>query len=122
LVTASGFLTDSYNLFASNVLLPSLAFVYFSKPLINGQPAPSTTPNSQPEELAINAITLAGSAVGQVFFGVFADRFGRQKLYGIELVIVVFSTIGLAQSAYGFRVSDPSSPLDGSTSMAYVYQ
>ena len=28
-VAASGFLTDSYNLFASNVIIPALAYVYW---------------------------------------------------------------------------------------------
>ncbi|KAF2772345.1 MFS general substrate transporter [Teratosphaeria nubilosa] len=99
LVAASGFLTDSYNLFASNVILPCLAFVYWEK-------------HSQPKEITINAVTLAGSAVGCLVFGPFADRFGRQSLYGIELIIVVFSTIGMAQSAYGYRTDS------GETSMS----
>ncbi|KAH9827813.1 phosphate transporter protein [Teratosphaeria destructans] len=99
LVAASGFLTDSYNLFASNVILPCLAFVYWEK-------------HSQPKELTVNAVTLAGSAVGCLLFGPFADRFGRQSLYGIELLIVVFSTIGMAQSAYGYRTDS------GETSMS----
>jgi MFS transporter, PHS family, inorganic phosphate transporter len=68
-----------------------LAFVYWNE-------------GSQSKEITLNAVTLAGSATGQIFFGFLADRFGRQSLYGIELVIVVFSTIGLAQSAYGYMI------------------
>ena len=39
--------------------------------------------------------------VGQVSFGWLADRFGRTRLYGIELAIVIFSTIGVASVSTG---------------------
>lgn len=61
------------DLFASNVILPSLAYVYFET-------------LSQSTEITINALTLAGSAIGQLLFGLLGDIFGRQRLYGIELV------------------------------------
>ena len=47
-------------------------------------------------------MTLAGSMVGQVFFGWLGDRFGRTRLYGIELAIVIFSTIGVASASTGY--------------------
>jgi len=53
-------------------------------------------------ETLINAMTLAGSIVGQLLFGWLADRFGRTRLYGIELVIVIFSTIGVASASTGY--------------------
>ncbi|KAF2468446.1 phosphate transporter [Lindgomyces ingoldianus] len=89
-VAATGFFTDSYNLFATNVILPSLAFVYW--------------PNERStwRELLVNSMTLAGSIVGQVFFGWLGDRFGRTRLYGIELAIVIFSTIGVASVSSGY--------------------
>ena len=37
-------------------------------------------------EITMNVLVLAGSAVGQIFFGLLGDLFGRQRLYGIELV------------------------------------
>jgi len=89
-VAASGFFTDSYNLFATNVILPSLAFVYW--------PDQSTLWR----ETLINCMTLAGSVVGQLIFGYLADRFGRTRLYGIELLIVTFCTIGVSSSATGY--------------------
>lgn len=91
IVAASGFFTDSYNLFASNVILPALAYVYWG-----------TTTHGK--ALAFNLATLIASAVGQLVFGFLADRYGRRSLYGIELVIVIFSTIGLLQCSPG--VSD----------------
>lgn len=39
--------------------------------------------------------------VGQLLFGVLADKFGRTRLYGVELVIVIFSTLGVASASEG---------------------
>jgi MFS transporter, PHS family, inorganic phosphate transporter len=90
-VAASGFFTDSYNLFATNVILPSLVFVYW------------TEDTSGDHETAINCITLAGSLLGQLIFGYLADRFGRRKLYGLELIVVIFGTLGMVQSSAGYN-------------------
>ncbi|KAG5915523.1 hypothetical protein E4U42_008011 [Claviceps africana] len=94
-VAASGFLTDSYNLFSTNVILASVAFVYYP----DGDPWP---------DLPINLATLVGSVLGQLLFGVLADYFGRTRLYGIELVLVIVSTMGVATSSRG--VGDLSFP------------
>ncbi|KAL7942347.1 major facilitator superfamily domain-containing protein [Trichoderma barbatum] len=88
-VAASGFLTDSYNLFSTNVILASVAFVYWPH-------------GTEWTSLLINFFTLFGSIVGQVLFGYLADRFGRTRLYGIELVLVIVSTIGVATSSHGY--------------------
>ncbi|KAF5018594.1 hypothetical protein F66182_9423 [Fusarium sp. NRRL 66182] len=89
-VCASGFLTDSYNLFSTNVILASIAFVYWPDgPEWSG--------------LLINFFTLFGSVVGQILFGYLADRYGRTRLYGIELVLVIVSTIGVATSSHGYN-------------------
>lgn len=88
IVAASGFFTDSYNLFASNVILPALSYVYWGE----GQ---------HETALYFNLATLIASAFGQLAFGYFADRYGRKSLYGIELIIVITSTIGLLQCSNG---------------------
>jgi MFS transporter, PHS family, inorganic phosphate transporter len=115
-VAASGFLTDSYvsvrgcrfryvtspdandwawyssyNLFSTNVILASVSFVYW----------PDYTSPSWPA-LVINLCTLVGSVFGQLLFGYLADRYGRTQLYGIELILVIVSTIGVATSSYGY--------------------
>ncbi|KAK1974755.1 phosphate transporter [Colletotrichum cereale] len=89
-VAASGFLTDSYNLFSTNVILASIAFVYWP------------SPDARWHGLLINFFTLLGSVIGQLLFGFLADFYGRTRLYGIELVLVIVSTIGVATSSYGF--------------------
>ncbi len=79
----------SYNLFSTNVILASVAFVYYP----DGRQWPS---------LLINLFTLLGSVLGQLLFGFLADWFGRTRLYGIELVLVIVSTIGVATSSHGY--------------------
>jgi len=77
----------SYNLFSTNVILASITFVYF--------------PDQKWPGLLINLFTLLGSVVGQLLFGFLADLYGRTRLYGIELVLVIVSTIGVATSSHG---------------------
>jgi PHS family inorganic phosphate transporter-like MFS transporter len=50
----------------------------------------------------INADAVLSSVVGQLLFGYLADRYGRTRLYGIELVLVIVSTIGVATSSNGY--------------------
>ncbi|KAE9362960.1 MFS general substrate transporter, partial [Stipitochalara longipes BDJ] len=90
LVAGSGFFTESYNLFATNVILPSLAYIYWNGDDFNNH------------ESTINLVTLGGSIVGQLTFGLLADLLGRRKLYGFELIFVIFGTVGLAGCGTGF--------------------
>jgi MFS family permease len=41
------------------------------------------------------------SVCGQLSFGFLADKYGRTRLYGIELILVIVSTIGVATSSFG---------------------
>lgn len=49
----------------------------------------------------INTATLGGTLLGQLLFGFLADKYGRKKMYGIELIVVIFSTLGLVTSSNG---------------------
>lgn len=80
-------LRGRYNLFASNAILASISYVYF--------------PDQKWPGLITNLFTLIGSVIGQLLFGFLADYMGRTRLYGIELVLVIVSTIGVATSSYG---------------------
>ena len=54
---------------------------------------------------AINLATLIGTLIGQISFGIFADRYGRKKMYGYELLIIIVATVGLALCSKGARGS-----------------
>jgi PHS family inorganic phosphate transporter-like MFS transporter len=49
----------------------------------------------------INIATLSGTLLGQVLFGYLADRNGRKKMYGVELALLIASTLGVAMSSEG---------------------
>ena len=45
---------------------------------------------------AIKLSTSAGTVIGQLGFGMLADIVGRKRMYGLELIVIIFAT--LAQS------------------------
>src|SRR3954466_15735337 len=49
----------------------------------------------------INISTLAGTLLGQVAFGFLADKNGRKKMYGVELVLLITATLGGVMSSRG---------------------
>jgi MFS family permease len=81
-------------LFASNAILPMLSFVYW--PTVVG-PA---------REEVINIATLAGSIFGMILFGLLGDIYGRRKMYGIELTLLIVGTVGVVLSSNGFATGD----------------
>ncbi|KAI0466303.1 major facilitator superfamily domain-containing protein [Xylaria cf. heliscus] len=91
-VTASGFFTTSYSIFAVNVISPALEYVY---------PEKDCPPNWPGNSLIINLTTLTGTIFGALVFGFLADRYGRKTVYGLELAIVVAATIGMTTASTG---------------------
>lgn len=55
--------------------------------------------------MCINIATLAGTLLGQVAFGYLADRYGRKKMYGVELMLLITSTLGVVMSSTGVHDS-----------------
>ena len=49
----------------------------------------------------INIATLAGTLFGQVLFGVLGDKNGRRKMYGVELLLLIGSTLGVVMCSTG---------------------
>lgn len=96
-----GFLTDSFGLFALNVVTPMIGYVYWPDNLDdNGVPqVPSSV------KTAMMCSTLAGTMIGQVAFGFAADILGRRKMYGMELVVIIVGTMLLLMSSSGEKNS-----------------
>ncbi|PKY56111.1 phosphate:H+ symporter [Rhizophagus irregularis] len=67
-----------------------LGYTYFSS--INANEVPTDIDSGLKSSAAI------GTMFGQLIFGWMADRFGRKKMYGIELMIIIVTTIGSALS------------------------
>jgi MFS family permease len=69
-----------------SLLTIMLGIVYF--------PGKGSMPTNS--DTAIKLATSAGTVVGQVTFGALADIIGRKKMYGLELMIIIFATLGHA--------------------------
>ncbi|KAI1877482.1 hypothetical protein JX265_003490 [Neoarthrinium moseri] len=93
-VAGIGFFLDSYDIFAINLITTLLGVVFWQGP-------PETAKNGYggnygtlptPVSTTLKASTSAGIVVGQLLFGWLADVFGRRRMYGIELGIIVVAT------------------------------
>ncbi|OJJ46822.1 hypothetical protein ASPZODRAFT_1835693 [Penicilliopsis zonata CBS 506.65] len=89
LVAGVGFFLDGYTLFASNIALPMIQYVYWQDD------------TSSRRTTLINIATLAGTLLGQVAFGFLADKNGRKKMYGVELVMLITATLGVVMASNG---------------------
>ncbi|KAL1879408.1 hypothetical protein VTK73DRAFT_6940 [Phialemonium thermophilum] len=88
-VAGVGFFTDSYDIFVVSLLTVMLGIVYF--------PGKGSMPTNS--DTAIKLATSAGTVVGQLGFGALADVLGRKRMYGLELIVIIFATLGQALSA-----------------------
>jgi MFS transporter, PHS family, inorganic phosphate transporter len=89
LVAGSGFFTDAYDLFSANFITGLIGYAYFAGNL----PASLDT--------AIKVSTAAGTVIGQLLFGWLADRIGRKRMYGIELIFMIIGSIGQSIAGTG---------------------
>ncbi|KAK3688485.1 major facilitator superfamily domain-containing protein [Podospora appendiculata] len=85
-VAGVGFFTDSYDIFAVSLLTLMLGIVYY--PGVGSMPTNSDT--------AIKLATSAGTVIGQLGFGSLADIVGRKRMYGLELIVIIFATLAQA--------------------------
>jgi MFS transporter, PHS family, inorganic phosphate transporter len=49
----------------------------------------------------ISMSLLAGTMVGQVLLGILGDRYGRRRMYGVELLILTGATILMSVASKG---------------------
>ncbi len=50
-------------------------------------------------DTAIKVSTSGGTVIGQLGFGYLADIVGRKRMYGLELIIIIFATLAQSLSA-----------------------
>ena len=81
LVAGVGFMTDSYDIFAINLGISMMSYVFWN----GNMPASTST--------LLKVSTSVGTVVGQFSFGMAADILGRKKIYGTELIIVIVTCI-----------------------------
>ena len=61
----------------------------------------ATKPGTIPvnSDTAIKVATSGGTVIGQLGFGWLADQVGRKKMYGLELILIIFATLAQALSS-----------------------
>lgn len=77
----------------THVIKPELYYVY-----------PPCGRLSSNAGLVVDELTLIGAALGMLLAGHLADLWGRKKLYGFELAILIIATLGVTQASEGFRI------------------
>ena len=88
IVAGIGFFTDAYDIFAIGLIINMLGIVYWLDSHKGTVPANSAT--------ALKSVHSGGNVIGQVGFGILADILGRKKMYGLELIIIIFATLAQA--------------------------
>ncbi|KAM3429087.1 hypothetical protein MY4824_008455 [Beauveria thailandica] len=94
-VAGVGFFTDSYDIFTASMLTIMLGIVYY--------PGTGKMPTSS--DTAIKLATSAGTVVGQLGFGMLADIVGRKRMYGLELMVIIFASLAQSLTAGGPAVN-----------------
>lgn len=100
LVAGVGFYTDAYDIFAINLASTMIGYVY--RPITIAKPLGALAPN---QDLGLKVATPVGTLIGQLGFGYLADVFGRKRMYGVELIIIIIGTIGQAVAGRAPAVS-----------------
>ncbi|GAN01616.1 MFS transporter, PHS family, inorganic phosphate transporter [Mucor ambiguus] len=85
IVSGVGFFTDAYDIFAINLVSTMIGYVYWKD---SGNKTPYNV------DTAIKVSCSVGTVIGQLLFGYLADRVGRKRMYGVELMIIIIGTVG----------------------------
>jgi len=87
MVAGVGFFTDAYDIFAINIASTMIGYVYGKGGVLNKE-----------QDLGLKVATPVGTLIGQLLFGWLADRVGRKRMYGVELMIMIVATFAQALS------------------------
>ncbi|ORZ04387.1 phosphate:H+ symporter [Absidia repens] len=96
IVSGIGFFTDAYDIFAINLVSAMIGYVYWAD---HNNKTPANV------DTAIKVACSVGTVVGQLLFGYLADRVGRKRMYGVELIIIIIGTVGQSLAGNGSAVS-----------------
>ncbi|KAM4058963.1 major facilitator superfamily protein [Hirsutella rhossiliensis] len=96
LVAGVGFLLDSYDIFAINLVITMLGMVFWCGNDRHSGYGGNGGALPDPINQALKGSTNAGIIIGMVLFGWLADALGRRRMYGIELAIIIFGTFSCA--------------------------
>lgn len=91
--------TDAYDIFAINLVTAMLGVVYWQE----AKSKPGTIPTNS--DTAIKVATSGGTVLGQVGFGILADIVGRKRMYGLELILIIFATLAQSLSSSSPSIS-----------------
>ncbi|XP_010671040.1 probable inorganic phosphate transporter 1-3 [Beta vulgaris subsp. vulgaris] len=87
-IAGMGFFTDAYDLFCISLVTKLLGRLYYTEV---GAKKPGALPINV--SAAVSGVALCGTLAGQLFFGWLGDKMGRKKVYGITLILMVFTSI-----------------------------
>ncbi|KMT16629.1 hypothetical protein BVRB_3g049150 [Beta vulgaris subsp. vulgaris] len=87
-IAGMGFFTDAYDLFCISLVAKLLGRLYYTRP-------DADTPGTLPINVsaAVYGVALFGTMGGQLFFGWLGDHMGRKKVYGMTLILMIFTSI-----------------------------
>ena len=90
---------DAYDIFAINLVTAMLGVVYWQ----SNHKKPGVIPTNS--DTAVKVATSGGTVLGQVGFGILADIVGRKRMYGLELILIIFATVAQALSSSSPAIS-----------------
>ncbi|KAF0555070.1 phosphate transporter [Gigaspora margarita] len=98
IIAGIGFFTDAYDLFVINFV--SIMLSYTDSDYMSYNPFVRAS-----IDMALKMSAACGTLIGQLVFGWCADRFGRKRMYGLELSIMIVATFGSAMSSGSFAIT-----------------
>ncbi|CAL5028578.1 unnamed protein product [Urochloa decumbens] len=84
-IAGMGFFTDAYDFFAISLVTDLIGYKYY---LDQGE-----VHIPRGVSAAISVIALCGAVPGQLVFGWLGDKMGRKRIYGVTLILMVFTSL-----------------------------